>query len=315
MADRTHPAPLVSIVIPAYNHARYLDEAIGSVLNQDYPRVELLVLNDGSTDETPAVLEKYGRSFYWETQPNMGQAATLNKGWRLARGEILGYLSADDVLLPDAVRTSVAYLEDHPEAVLTYPDFNLIDPGSHLIDAAQAPEYSYYEMVVDMVCAPGPGVLFRRSAFAAAGGWDVSLRQLPDYEYWLRLGLHGSFLHIPKVLALFRVHEESQSFAGSDERKAEEPRRVLTTFLARPDLPGPVAQARGRALGQAHLLTARLHWRAGRYAVALLRVVQAIALCPGLLRRKRTLLLLLDVVVDRLRHRVIWGRNRLRFGR
>ena len=82
MADRMHAAPLVSIVIPAYNHAGYLDEAIGSVLNQDYPRVELLVLNDGSTDGTPAVLEKYGRSFYWETQPNMGQAATLNKGWR-----------------------------------------------------------------------------------------------------------------------------------------------------------------------------------------------------------------------------------------
>jgi len=141
------------------------------------------------------------------------------------------------------------------------------------------------------------------------------LRQIPDYECWLRLGLQGPFQRIPRVLASFRVHEESQSFAGSDERKAEEPRRVLAAFLARADLPGPVAQARGRALGQAHLLTARLHWRAGRYAVALLRMAQAVALSPGLLLRKRTLVLLWETMVDRLRHRIAWRRNRLRFGK
>lgn len=310
-----NPVPLVSIVIPAYNHARYLDEAIRSVLQQSYPRVELLVLDDGSSDGTRNVLEKYGTSFHWETQPNMGQAATVNKGWRLSRGEILGYLSADDALFPDAIRTSVACLAEHPEAVLTYPDFNLIDPGSHLVGTMQAPEYSYFEMVVDMICAPGPGVLFRRSAFEMAGGWDPSLRQMPDYEYWLRLGLYGSFVHIPKVLASFRVHDESQSFARSDERKAEEPRLVLGAFLQRSDLPVAVAGARKRALGQASLLSARLHWRAGRYALALVRLAQAIALSPGLLRRKRTLLLLFDAVVDRPRQRIIRWRNRLRFQR
>lgn len=306
-------APLVSIVIPAYNHARYLDEAIRSVLQQDYPQVELLVLDDGSTDGTRAVLEKYGTSFRWETQPNMGQAATLNKGWGLARGELLGYLSADDALLPDAIRASVACLEEHPEVVLTYPDYNLIDPASHVIHATRAPEYSYYDMAVDIVCAPGPGAVFRRKAFEAAGRWDASLRQIPDYECWLRLGLQGPFQRIPRVLAAFRVHEESQSFAGSDDRKAEEPRRALAAYFARADLPGPVAQAKGRALGQAHLLTARLHWRAGRYATALLRIAQAIALSPGLLLRKRTLVLLWETMVDRLRHRLAWRRNRLRF--
>src|SRR5690349_6912099 len=102
----TMPAeqPLVSIVIPSYNHARYLAAAIESVLAQDHPRVELIVIDDGSTDGSAAVLEKYRGRFHWEVQRNQGQAATMNRGWRLSRGEILAYLSADDVLLPQAVR-------------------------------------------------------------------------------------------------------------------------------------------------------------------------------------------------------------------
>jgi glycosyltransferase involved in cell wall biosynthesis len=88
--------PLVSIVVPAYNHADYLKECIESILAQDYPRVELIVLNDGSTDMTPAILLAYGDRFRWENQANMGQSATLNKGWAMASGDILAYLSADD---------------------------------------------------------------------------------------------------------------------------------------------------------------------------------------------------------------------------
>ena len=110
--------PLVSIVIPAYNHATYLDEAIQSILKQDYPNIELIVLDDGSTDNTRAVLAKYAGMFHWETHKNMGQANTLNKGWQMSKGEVLSYLSADDVLLPHAVSTSMKYLRG--DVVLTY---------------------------------------------------------------------------------------------------------------------------------------------------------------------------------------------------
>jgi glycosyltransferase involved in cell wall biosynthesis len=119
--------PKVSIVIPAYNHANYLDAAIQSVLKQDYPNIELIVLDDGSTDNTHQVLESYGNQFYWETQKNMGQANTLNKGWRMAKGDILAYLSADDVLLPQATSDSVKCLLANPRSVLCYGDFELID--------------------------------------------------------------------------------------------------------------------------------------------------------------------------------------------
>ncbi|MHB1702463.1 MAG: glycosyltransferase, partial [Acidobacteriaceae bacterium] len=193
--------PLVSIVIPAYNHGHYLEEAIQSVLSQDYQHIELIVINDGSSDNTAEILERYRGSFYVETQPNAGQARTLNKGWTMSRGEILAYLSADDFLLPRAVSTAVDYLHTHPDVVLTYSDFYLVDPSSAVIRGVQTPDYNYKDMVTRLICPPGPGAFFRRSAFLAAGLWDVSLRQMPDFEYWLRLGQYGNFARIPEELA------------------------------------------------------------------------------------------------------------------
>jgi glycosyltransferase involved in cell wall biosynthesis len=202
--------PPVSIVIPAYNHAGYLDEAIQSVLAQDYPNIELIVLDDGSSDATPEVLRKYSGRFHWETHHNMGQAATLNKGWKMAKGDILGYLGADDLPLPGCVRAAVEVLEAGPDLVLTYCDFELIDPHSHFIRTVCAEEFDYRKMVADFVCAPGPGVFFRRAAFERAGGWDPSLRQMPDYECWLRLGLVGTFKRIPHAGACRRCRRRSR---------------------------------------------------------------------------------------------------------
>ena len=95
--------PLVSIVTPTYNQAEYLAETIESVLAQDYPNIEYIVLDDGSTDSTPEVLNRYSGRVRWERHDNMGQARTLNKGWAMSRGEFIGYLSSDDLLLPDAI--------------------------------------------------------------------------------------------------------------------------------------------------------------------------------------------------------------------
>src|ERR1035438_3997655 len=136
-------APLVSIVIPAYNYSGYLREAIESVLAQTYRNIELIVIDDGSTDDTRRVLEGYGDRFYWESQENMGQSRTLNKGWGMAKGEILAYLSADDALMPHAVAKSVECLQQNPDAVLSYCNTNFIDLRSRVIRGVTAPEYSY----------------------------------------------------------------------------------------------------------------------------------------------------------------------------
>lgn len=306
------PRPLVSIVIPAYNLAAYLGEAIESVLAQDYPNVELIVLDDGSTDSTRDLLQRYAGRFHFESHANMGQAETLNKGWRIAKGSILSYLAADDILAPHAVSASVEVILQHPDAVMIYGDFDLIDPGSRFIRRVRAPEYDYRSLAVDLVCAPGPGVFLRRAAFEATGPWNSDLRQIPDFEYWLRLGFQGPFLRIPEVLASYRVHEESQSFARVSEARAEEMVAVVSAFFASDALPPALAADQPHALSNAHVLTARLHLRAGRIAAGLAHLRAALRLWPANFLRWRTLRLLADAIVNRAGHKVFWQISRLR---
>jgi glycosyltransferase involved in cell wall biosynthesis len=257
--------PLVTVVIPAYNAGKFLRRAIDSVLNQTYPLVELLVIDDGSTDETKGILAAYDGRFVWESQANLGQAATLNKGWNQAKGEILSYLSADDLLKPTAVATAVAMLQEHPEVVMAYGDYELIDPSGKVLRTVTAPEFDYVTMVGEIVVQPGPGVFFRRESFRLAGGWDAGLRQIPDYDFWLRLGAVGPFRRLPEVLAEYRVHGESQSFIEPTWQKAEEALVVMEKFFALAHLPAEVLPLKSRAFAAAHLFCARLHLRAGRH--------------------------------------------------
>jgi glycosyltransferase involved in cell wall biosynthesis len=258
-------SPLVSVVIPVYNGGKYINEAIDSILGQDYPRVELFVLDDGSTDDTLERIKRYDGRFYWETHPNRGQANTLNRGWQIAKGEILSYLGADDALLPGAVSTSVRYLLENEDVVLTYCDYYLMDTYSDIVRRVYAPEFNYHDMVVRINCSPGPGVFFRRDVLQTAGLWDPHLRQMPDYDYWIRLGLVGSFKRIPEPLAKFRVHENSQSYAESDEQKSEEIIHVMNSYFQLPGIPRHIMEAKDEALSKANIIAARLHLRAGRY--------------------------------------------------
>lgn len=295
--------PKVSIVIPAYNHADYLKQTIDSVLAQDYSNIELIVLDDGSTDHTAQVLESYGQSFYWETHSNMGQANTLNKGWAMAKGEVLAYLSADDVLLPDAVSSLVPCLAG--DVVVAYCDFNLIDPSSNVIRKVKAPDFSYVAMFRDFVCQPGPGAFMTRSAYEQAGGWNNSLRQLPDLEYWLRLGLIGRFVRVPRVLAGFRVHEASQTFYAADVAKAEEPLLVVRTLLDDSRLPKSLDGLRKPALSNAWLLSAHLHLRAGRFGLGWYAIRQSLAVFPLTLLSVRFFRVMVNSVANKFFHRVL----------
>ena len=298
--------PQVSVVIPAYNHAEYLGQAIDSVLNQDYKNIELIVLDDGSADDTRAVLERYKNCFFWETQKNMGQSSTLNKGWGMSKGDILAYLSADDLLLPYAVSRSVDCLLGNPDAVLSYCDFDLIDPESRIVRHVNAPEYSFIEMVTKFICAPSAGAFFWRSAFLKTGGWNPNIHRFPDYDCWLRLGLQGRFVHIHESLAAFRVHEGSQSFSETPVERAAEAIKVITDFYCRSDIPADVLVVKSKAIGNAHLLVAQLHLRAGRYLSAFREMAVAARLSPSDLLSIRFLRMFGNGLLNRYVHKLLW---------
>jgi len=304
-------SPLVSIVIPCYNQGNYLAQAIESVLSQDYARVELIVLDDGSTDGTKAVLAARAGRFRWESHANVGQAATLNKGWRMAKGGILSYLAADDFLLPGAVGKSVEKLVANPTAVLTYPDYELVDPRSRTVRRVRTRDFSYRDLAVGLFCQPGPGVFLRREAFDRAGPWNETLKQIPDYEYWLRLGLEGAFLRIPEVLAAYRAHDQSQSFAPVNPNRAEEIIQVISSHFRNDRLPPEIARAEREAKSNAHILAARLHLRSSRQSAALKHIGQAFRLHPACFLRPRTWHLIVDGLFNRIGHRLLWRFNRL----
>jgi len=303
--------PRIAVIIPAYNRAGVIGRAIDSVLAQDYPALELIVIDDGSTDGSARVLERYRGRFKWEVQENRGQAATMNRGWHMSRGEILGYLSADDLLAPHAVSTSVAALERHPDAVLTYCDFNLVDPDGAVVRRVRTPDFSYEDMVAELICHPGPGAFFRRSAYEKSGDWQAQYRQYGDFDFWLRLALQGPFVRIPEVLASFRVHPGSQSFTAPSAAAAQEPVRVIDAYFAHAALPARIRALQPRAASAAHLHSARLHARAGEFRPALRAARRAIALHPRNLFAWRTARLAANALFNRLGHRVLWNLRRV----
>jgi GT2 family glycosyltransferase len=234
------------------------------MLAQDYPALEYKVLDDGSTDTTPAVLASYTGRVDWERQANMGQSRTLNKGWQAAKGDYLGYLSSDDLLLPHALSALVAALEADPTAVVVYCDFDLIDAQGKVVGHVDSPDYSQRQMEEDLMCHPGPGALFRRSAFEKVGGWDPTLRKVPDFEFWLRMGRQGHFIRVPKVLAHYRVHAESASVRPVPVESTME---IVNTMRAHwGEDQSPAAR---RALASAYTRAAKSHAQSGRPWAAL----------------------------------------------
>lgn len=277
----SHGTP-VGLVTATYNHADHLAAAVDSVLAQRYVPLEYEVLDDGSTDDTQAVMARYGDRVAWEAHPNMGQALTLNKGWQRSNGEILGYLSSDDLLEPDAVAQAVRALDAHPEAVAVYCDFELIDERGARIRTKRAQPYDERALIEDLVCFPGPGAFFRREAFVSTGGWDGALRQVPDFDFWLRISRFGHFVHIPQVLAQYRIHGGSASFRPMPVERAEEIVGVVDKLWRQQ---GERLRAAGyseaRSRSMAFLLAARNHFAAQRTGMGLASVLLAWRMAPG----------------------------------
>ena len=266
---------LVTLVTPTYNQAGYLRETLDSVLAQTHRALEYLVIDDGSSDATPTVMEGYAGRLQSLRQPNMGQAATLNKGWTMARGRYIGYLSSDDLLLPDAIARLAAVLDAKPDVVCVFPDCDLIDARSQVVRRAVCRPFDLETAVVQQECYIGAGALFRRDAFEAVGGWRPEMRLAPDREFWIRLAALGRIEFLRDSLALYRTHPEATSFKAASEAVSQEYLRVLDEFFSRQPVPQALQRRKGEAYANASLLLARnALWR-GEFGSAMRRYREA----------------------------------------
>jgi glycosyltransferase involved in cell wall biosynthesis len=203
------PAPLVTIVIPVYNGANYLREAIDSALAQTYPRVEVLVVNDGSTDggATAAIARSYGDRIRYVEKANGGVSSALNVGVREMHGEYFSWLSHDDLYRPEKIATQLQAARTHPGAVL-YGDVESMDSSGRTLGSRRVATCPRSMRLAIITGDPVHGltVLIPRACFERVGDFDERLRTIQDYDMWFRLAAHFPFVHVPGDLVRYRVH-------------------------------------------------------------------------------------------------------------
>jgi len=206
--------PLVSIVTPSYNCAPFLADCIESILAQDYPRIEYIVMDGGSTDGTLSILRRYrDRIAHIHSAGDSGQGEAINQGLQSAHGEIVAFLNADDVYLPGAVSEAVRSLTARPEIAVVYGNaLHVAEDGATLADYPTR-DFDRETLKRDCyICQPAAFV--RRAAFDRVGGMNPALRYVLDYDLWIRLAANGEFLRIERYLAKSRVHRGSKSVSA-----------------------------------------------------------------------------------------------------
>jgi glycosyltransferase involved in cell wall biosynthesis len=219
--------PLVSIVTPSLNQGRFLRRTIESVVRQDYPHIEYLVIDGGSTDESLAILHSYGERVAWISEPDRGQSDAINKGLARTRGTICAYLNSDDVLLPGAIASVVRHFERQPDWDLVYGKAQHIDADDCVLAAYPTAVYSFARLLQDC-CICQPATFWRRPIGARIGPLDENLHFAMDYDYWMRIDRAGGRLvHVPEILACSRLYPETKTLS----RRLEVYREILQTCV------------------------------------------------------------------------------------
>lgn len=227
--------PLVTIITPTFNRSHLIIQTVESILNQTYPRIEYIIVDDGSTDNTSQVLAPYANRITLVQQTNQGEAQAVNHGFVRAHGSIVGVVNSDDFIAPNLVECVVERLTAMPELVAIYPDWQAVDLESNPFGPVYRRPYNYKTLLYG-VCLPGPGTFFRTKLIEQVGGRNPTYRFVGDWEFWLRIGLHGNMERIPSCLAYFRVHRQSLS-SQIDCGAASERTTVIDELFARTDIP------------------------------------------------------------------------------
>jgi glycosyltransferase involved in cell wall biosynthesis len=214
----------ISIITPSYNQASFLDETMRSVLDQHYPRLEYFVIDGGSSDGSVDVIRNYAdRLSYWVSARDKGQTDALNKGFRRATGDVVGYLNSDDLLEPGALAIIARAFEDPTVQWLgggcVYIDENGAELARYTPKAPSRPGDFFRG---DRQRIWQPSTFWRRSLFDRVGMPDPSLHYIMDFEFWLRLAVHGIRLHTTSSpLSRFRVHSTSKTETSGEKFLAE----------------------------------------------------------------------------------------------
>lgn len=231
--------PLVSVIIPCYNHEHYIEDSIQSIIEQTYSRIELIIIDDGSKDKSvekiqsmlPACEQRFER-VYFNTRPNKGLCATLNEALTHCQGKYLSIIASDDMMLPNKTQLQVDYLEQHPDVTGVFAGIELIDSNNRVVDrrVSTRTEYSFDDILLNLHDLPTLTQMFHLKDIVEAGGYDESIK-VEDWYMLLKLSKQQKILkYIPEVVCQYRIHDES--FSQNGLKMAVEMMKVIQPYHA-----------------------------------------------------------------------------------
>lgn len=202
--------PLVSIVTPSFNMGRFIEETIRSVLEQDYPNIEYIVMDGASSDGTLDILKRYQGRLRYVSEPDRGQTDAINKGFELTHGPIFTFLNADDTFLPGAIAAAVQAFAETPEAGVVYGDAWLIGENGERLSPYPVEPYAAEKLARRcFICQPA--AFIRREVYQSSGMLNRDLQNALDYDLWIRIGRRYSMRKFDKFIANSRIHPASKT--------------------------------------------------------------------------------------------------------
>jgi glycosyltransferase involved in cell wall biosynthesis len=217
--------PKVSIVTPSYNQGQYLEETIKSVLNQNYPNLEYIIIDGGSSDNSVDIIKKYAAKhpfIQWVSEKDRGQSHAINKGFKKSTGNIVAWLNSDDVYESNAIFNQVDMLINNPDVMLVYGDAIIEDEVTGIKEKFKSAEpFDYYRLIHVNHMIMQPTTFWRRELFDKIGHLDESLNFTMDWEFWIRTGKNHKILYNPITIARAKDYKTTKTFSGGFTRLKE----------------------------------------------------------------------------------------------
>lgn len=206
--------PKISIVIPSFNQGSFIEDTLLSVISQNYPNLELIVIDGGSTDQTVDILKKFNPEiFYWVSEPDHGQTHALVKGFEMATGEIFGWLCSDDLHEPNTLKDVANYFCSHPKARVVYGDCSLIDFYGKPVRPLREIPFNRFIWLYSHNYIPQPSTFWKANLYSKVGGLDLGFEIAMDGDLWIRFAKETEIHHLGKFLSRFRKYPEQKNFA------------------------------------------------------------------------------------------------------
>lgn len=223
--------PLITIITPSYNQGNYIEDTILSVLNQEYPRLEFIIIDGGSTDQTLGIIKKYSDYIsYWISEKDGGQSNAINKGFARATGDIINWLNSDDQLMPGALHRLAVLFDKYPDVTVVHGRIEYFGETNPYY-SVNIPEKDLRTRYVSHICMPQPASFFRKRLIDEHGLLDDSLHFSMDTDLFIRAGLHCRLLQVEDVLARFRLHAASKSVSSFSKQFLDDNARIFSKVL------------------------------------------------------------------------------------